>query len=133
MPMTFPLLFIKGPPEFPLFMEASVWMYSTMVIPRPDGSSVSLGIGRPFAEIIPNVTECPTASELPIAIVQSPTSTAAESPKRTDKSSFPSGGSILSSAMSVFGSLPTTVASYVSPRENTTRIAETVKLSCATT
>ena len=52
MPMTWPLIFRRAPPEFPGLIAASVWM-SPLSVP------FSVSISRSFADTIPVVTDCP--------------------------------------------------------------------------
>ena len=65
-PITRPLESSKGPPEFPGFSEASVWMISS--ISRP---LLALSV-RPRALTTPAVTVCCNPSGLPMAIAICP-------------------------------------------------------------
>ena len=104
-PMTWPVTLTSGPPEFPGLMAASVWMKSWML------RSLALGRARlrPLALMMPEVTVKVrfSPSGLPTARTHSPTRLS---------SLLPSGAgvrwsaSILSTARSVPGSVPTTLA-----------------------
>ena len=69
-PTTSPLILNNGPPEFPWFIEASVWIKSSY-LPR----LISLFL----ADIIPAVTVPPNPKGFPIATTQSPTLALSES------------------------------------------------------
>ena len=99
-------------------MGASIWMKSSNG-PAP--------MSRPRADTIPALTEDPNPNGLPAAMIQSPTSTARESPHDTEGS----GGapSTLMTAMSVSSSEPSTLAVTSRPSENDTRILS----ACPTT
>ncbi len=102
-PMTWPRVFSSGPPEFPGLMAASVWIMST---PVPCWPRVRL---RPLAETTPTLRLFEKLKGLPMAMTQSPTSAASESPSSsTVRGSL---GSILMMATSVRASLPRTFAS----------------------
>ena len=82
MPTTCPAILIKGPPEFPGLIAASVCIavISQSYSPSP---SVSTGTVLPIPEIIPDVTD--EAKSVPrgepIAMAGSPTVTAFRIPK----------------------------------------------------
>jgi hypothetical protein len=99
-------------------MEASVWMKWSYG-PWP--------IARPLALTIPAVTVLLSPNGLPMATTQSPTSSASESP------SFATGSgsllSIFSTARSVFGSRPRTLAGSSRPSLSATVIS----FACSTT
>src|SRR3546814_20320331 len=59
---------------------------------------------------MPAVTVPPRPNGLPIATTQSPTRRASESPNFTNGNSLPSFGSIFSTATSVLGSVPSSLA-----------------------
>ena len=73
-PMTSPCLLIKGPPEFPGFSAASVWMYA--FIPFAPGLLI--------AETIPSETENCNPNGFPIAITFSPICNSSEFPISID-------------------------------------------------
>ncbi len=102
-PITWPRVLSRGPPELPGLMAASVWIISTLVCWTPRGKS------RPLKDTTPTVTLLPRPKGLPIAITHSPTSTWSESAiSMTVRGSL---GSIFSSATSVRASRPTSFAS----------------------
>ncbi len=103
-PMTCPRVLMRGPPELPGLIDASVWIMSTDV---PTVPSVR---ARPLYETTPTVTLFPPRPNgLPIAMTHSPTSVWSESPSsRAVRGSL---GSIFTSATSVRGSRPTSFAS----------------------
>ena len=101
-PTNSPFIFTRAPPEFPGFIDASVWMKSSYPL--------SLIPVLPSALTIPEVTVLPSPNGLPIAITKSPTSTASDSPIIISVRSF---ASTLSKAISVAGSEPITSASSV--------------------
>ena len=99
MPMTWPLLLARGPPELPGLMAASVW-----IMP------VRVSSDRLRADTMPRVTvgspRRPRA--LPMATTSSPTLTAADDPSSATAS--PEAPVICSRAMSLPLSAPTRVA-----------------------
>ena len=111
-PTTLPSMSNSGPPELPRLMAASVWMKSSY---GPDAMS------RLRAETMPAVTVPPSPNGLPIAITQSPTRTASESPNETAGS----GASAFTrnTARSVFSSLPTSSAVKLRPSGKLTVIS----------
>ena len=74
MPIIFPEESIKGPPEFPGLMEASVWMTSSTRVP-PDARMV-----RPTELITPVVRVWPRPKGLPMAMTFCPTLRLSEDP-----------------------------------------------------
>ena len=97
-PINSPFRFIKGPPEFPGLIEASVCKKSRYSVgPR----------SLCFALIIPVVTVKSKPKGLPIAITLSPTSTASESPNSI---AVRYSALIFSKATSVCGSEPISLA-----------------------
>jgi hypothetical protein len=90
----------SGPPEFPGFTAASVWM---------NGTRFSCGRSRPFALTMPAVIVLSRPNGLPMATTHSPTLSFSGSPIVTFGRSF---ASILSSATSVRLSAPMTFALY---------------------
>ena len=93
-------------------MAASVWMkFSNTLMPRPE---------RPSAETMPEVTVWPKPKGLPIASTMSPTRSVSEEPKVVAGRSV---ASTCSTARSVSGSLPTTLASSFLPSESDTSIS----------
>ncbi len=103
-PTTSPRSLNSGPPELPGLMGASVWMKSSYG-PAP--------IARPLALTMPAVTVLLRPKGLPIATTQSPTLMPSESPSLAVGKLF--AGSIFSTARSVFGSRPITLASSSRP------------------
>ena len=101
MPTTSPCRLSSGPPELPGLIDASVWMKSSYG-PWP--------ITRPLALTMPAVTVCSRPKGLPIATTQSPTRMFDESPSLS--AGISPCESILTSARSVFGSVPSTFALY---------------------
>ncbi len=108
MPMTWPAMSTSGPPELPGLMAASVWMkrwnWARSMLPAP-GSSMA----RFLAETMPAETVWERPKGLPMARTQSPTCALSELPILMVGRVRPLG-SILMTAMSVSGSVPTTVA-----------------------
>ena len=98
-PITFPSKSNKGPPEFPEFIDASVWIKSSY-LDKP--------IDLFLAEIIPEVTVPPKPKGFPIAITQSPILALSESPKETGINF--SSVSSCNTAISISGSAPKTLA-----------------------
>ena len=125
MPITRPSPSTSGPPELPGLIAASVWNAPAM------SKLVSESIERSIAEITPTDSDCFSPNGEPIAATGSPTSTLALSPSGSGRSLRPFG-SILSSAMSAFGSAPTISASTWLPSANSTKTSfarETASLS----
>ena len=91
----------KGPPEFPEFIDASVWIKS---------SYLDNPIDLFLAEIIPAVTVPPRPNGFPIAKTQSPILALSESPKPTGLNL--SSVSNCNTAISIKGSAPSTFALY---------------------
>ena len=108
MPITRPAASSSGPPELPGLIGASVC--STLLIVKPLGAV----IWRCRAEITPVVSVRSRSKGLPIAYTGSPTWTPAESPSISGFSARPSGCT-RSTARSLEGSLPTTLALTVFP------------------
>ena len=106
-PITSPWALSKGPPELPGLIAASVWRKSTRLSAEPTWELL-----RPLALIIPVVTVLSSPKGLPMAIAHSPTCRASESPKLTIGRFSPL---ILTTAISVKGSAPTTCPSKVRP------------------
>ena len=100
-PITFPSISNKGPPELPWLIDASVWMKS---------SYLEIPILLFLAEIIPEVTVPPNPNGFPIAITQSPILALSESPNFTEINF--SLDFICKTATSDNGSAPITAASY---------------------
>src|SRR6056297_917954 len=118
-PTTSPLIFKRGPPEFPLLIAASVCIkLPYLVIP-----SISL----PFALIIPLVNVLSRPNGLPIAIAQSPILISSELPNITVGKSL--SGSIFNTAISISGSVPTTSAFFVLPSESFTTISSALLIT----
>ena len=111
MPTTAPRLSRSGPPELPGLIDASVWTNS---------SYGPLPMKRSLALTIPVVTVWSRPNGLPIAITGSPTWSRSESPSG---STGRVAASILSSARSVGGSVPTTRAACSLPRERRTMMS----------
>ena len=109
MPITRPSPSISGPPLFPGLIEASVWI--TLEIEKPLGARIS----RATADTIPVVTVRVKPNGLPIATTGSPTCAELESPSGTGRALLILSGSTLSTARSVDGSRPLTVALTGSP------------------
>ena len=114
-PTTDPFAAISGPPEFPLLMDASVWMTSSIV------NSFGAVSGRCRALMIPAVTLRSRPSGFPIATTESPTRTRSEFPRSKGRSARASTFT-LRSARSVDGSVPTTLACTLSRLEKLTSI-----------
>ena len=99
-PITLPDILKRGPPEFPLLIDASVCIKSSYC-PWP--------ISLPLADTIPAVTVPPKPKGFPTARTQSPTLKISESPKLT-KGSFSPFVSTFKTAKSVLVSLPIILA-----------------------
>src|SRR3954464_9490436 len=130
MPITRPAASSSGPPELPGLMAASVCTAPGME--KPLGASIS----RPSAETMPVVTVPSRPNGLPMAIAASPG-------RRVFEVSSCSGvrppltleGSIESTAMSLEGSLPTSLAgigSSFSPKRTVKRLASSTTWSLVT-
>ena len=103
MPINSPLRLTNAPPELPRLIGASVC--------RKSSNDPSLRpVRRPFAEIMPDVTDCPMPSGLPIARTMSPTRTVSELPS-VRNGRF--AASIFKTARSLGWSEPTILASNV--------------------
>ena len=115
MPTTSPAADTSGPPELPGLRAASVWMTSS--ISRPEVARSD----RPSAETMPAVTVDSKPSGLPIATTSWPRLRALELPSVA--AGVPAGSSVRSSARSVSGSSPSTLASAWPPpaKERRTR------------
>ncbi len=98
MPTTWPRVLNSGPPELPGFTATSVWM---------KGTSSSSGSERPLALTTPAVTEFSKPNGEPIASTHSPTRKVLLLPSTTTGRLL---ALILSTAISVFGSCPSTLA-----------------------
>ena len=107
-PITSPAASISGPPELPGLIGASVWIAFSIV--KPFGALIS----RCTAETIPAVAVRSRPNGLPIATTGSPTWTPSEEPSSSGVS-WSAPCSTWSTAMSVEGSAPMTLASKVSP------------------
>ena len=104
-PIKLPLPSNKPPPELPELIVALVWMSFI--------DSLFTTSSRDVAEIIPSVTVPPSVpSGLPIAIAVSPTEILEESPRVAGVRSF---ASTFNTAISLFGSVPISFASYSVP------------------
>src|SRR3954447_7683598 len=103
MPTTWPLALSSGPPELPGLMEASVWIEPSM--PKPLGAWML----RSSPETMPSLKLFVYPNGLPSAYTVSPTFTLLELASVSGCRSSPDG-SILITARSVDGSVPTTVA-----------------------
>ena len=112
-PITSPRASSSGPPELPWFSAASVWM--TWSIVKPFGA-VS---GRCSALTIPAVIERSRPNGLPMATTGSPTWIRSELPS-TSGVSARERASIFSTATSLDGSTPTTLAFMLSLFEKLT-------------
>lgn len=112
-PITSPLVFSSGPPEFPGFIAASICMTPGMEY-LPTVWNV-----LPSWLTTPVVSEPPSPNGLPIATTGSPTDRLDESPKATGLS-VTLGLSILITAMSVKGSVATRRALLAAPLRNLT-------------
>ena len=114
-PITEPFAASSGPPEFPLLIDASVWMTSSIV------NSFGAVSGRWSALTIPAVTLRSRPSGFPIATTESPTRIRSEFPsssgRRARESTF-----TFRRARSVDGSVPTTRARTLSRLEKLTSI-----------
>jgi len=111
-PITCAFASSSGPPELPGLMAASVWI--TESISKPFGASM----WRPTAETMPSVAVRSSPKGLPIATVGSPIRTVRESANCSGLT--PSGiafWSMLTTARSSDGSVPTTFPSSDWPRE----------------
>ena len=85
-------------------------------------------MSRPRADTIPAVTVPPRPNGFPIAITQSPTRNASESPKLTAvRLVLP--GSNFRTAISVFSSRPTSVASKLSSFDKNTVICSAFSIT----
>ena len=102
---------MSGPPLLPGLMEASVWMKSSYG-PWP--------MTRPVALTMPVVTVRSRPNGLPMAITGSPTWSWVESPSGITGRPV---ASTLSSARSVLGSRPTSLAAISRPSSILTRIS----------
>ena len=78
MPITRPERLISGPPLLPGLMAASVWMKSWLMTSR---GPPRLSDRRPFAEMIPIVTDWLSPNGLPIASTTCPMSRLSLSPQ----------------------------------------------------
>ena len=94
-------------------MAASVWIAPAMA------KSVNDATARSTADTMPTESDCACPNGEPIAATGSPTRTASEDPNGSGSSSKPFG-STFSSAMSAFGSRPSTRASTRLPSANST-------------
>ena len=104
-------------------IAASVWIASS--IAKPLGALIS----RLRALTMPAVTVCSSPKGLPIATTVSPTSIEPESASSIGWSSE-AGASTSSTARSVDGSVPTTVASYVFPFQKVTWAVSAPSTTC---
>ncbi|KAG1167652.1 hypothetical protein G6F35_017662 [Rhizopus arrhizus] len=113
MPTRLPSASTSAPPELPGLMAASVWMKFSYVF-RPSPL-------RPSADTIPCVVVCPTPNGLPIASTTSPT----RSPRSGASVAAGRARNVLSfsTARSVSGSAPTTLAVSRRPSVKATSIA----------
>ena len=111
-PITSPFILNKGPPEFPVLIDASVWMKS---------SYLDNPIFRFLAEIIPEVTVPPNPKGFPIAITQSPILALSEFPNLTGWNL--SSDLIFKTATSDSGSAPIISALYSLSLLNLTTIS----------
>ena len=110
-PITFPSKSNNGPPELPLFIDASVCMKSSYLPPSI----------LPLAETIPAVTVPPSPCGLPIAITQLPTFAVSESPNSKNGRLF---ASTFKSAKSVSASEAINSASNFNPSVKVTCMSE---------
>ena len=112
MPTRLPLTSTSAPPELPGLMAASVWMkFSKVLMPS---------WLRPSALTMPQVTVWPTPNGLPIASTTSPTCSASELPSVMTGSL---SSAIFSTARSVSGSVPITLARASRPSLSCTSIS----------
>ena len=112
-PITRPSEPTSGPPELPGLIAASVWIAPEIA------KSVSDATERSTAETIPTDSDCACPNGDPIAATGSPTATFSLSPSGSGRSVRPFG-STRSSAMSAFGSCPSTFAPTRLPSANST-------------
>ena len=112
-PITWPAKLIKGPPELPGLMAASVWITVAWPVALPELSVTS--IVRFLAEIIPSVNEVAywEPNGEPIAKAVSPTWILSESPN--DATCVTSLALIFNTAKSLTASCPTSVAETFLP------------------
>src|SRR3954454_15008530 len=104
-PITWPRPSSSGPPELPGLIAASVWI--ALAIGKPLGD----WIVRPRAETTPTVTVPASPNGEPMAIAWSPGASEFESPSASGfRPPLTLPGSILSTARSDDGSLPTSCA-----------------------
>ena len=113
MPITSPRVLNSGPPELPGFTATSVWM---------KGTKVSSGSALPLALTTPALTLFSKPNGEPMASTHSPTRKSCALPNLTTGSPL---ASIFSTATSVFGSLPSTLA------RNSRRSVSLTITSCA--
>src|SRR5437016_2576394 len=112
MPMSSPRALTSAPPELPGLIAASVWMKSSY--------SAMPTLARPTALMIPIVTVWLRPEGLPMASTYSPTWSLSESAQGMVGRSL---ASTRMTAMSVFGSVPTTLALSSRLSESRTRIS----------
>ena len=112
-PTSSPAAFRSAPPELPWLTAASVWI--APVMEKPLGASIV----RPRPDTMPALALPSYPKGSPIASTGSPTASFDESPRGIGSSSC-AGTSILTSARSVEGSVPTTAARAVRPSASST-------------
>jgi hypothetical protein len=125
-PMTSPRTLTSGPPELPGLIAASVWMKSWMLLcERPGRFSA-----RPLALMIPCVTVNVrfSPSGLPTASTHSPTRAASLSPNGAGVRPV---ASTRSTATSVVGSVPTTLATNSRRSSSRTFTSLALSTTCA--
>mmetsp|Transcript_10629 Transcript_10629/g.21040 ORF Transcript_10629/g.21040 Transcript_10629/m.21040 type:complete len:286 (-) Transcript_10629:585-1442(-) len=104
MPISLPSLSMSGPPELPGLIAASVWI--TPLILRPVGATICRFL--PLITPVERDVSCPKG--LPMAIANCPTRSLSEVPTVRACRTL-SGASIFSTAMSLSGSTPVSLAS----------------------
>ena len=125
MPMTSPRQLMSGPPEFPGFTGASVWIMSRIGRVSPPTANV-----RPRLLTIPWVSVPSRLNGLPMASTGSPTRSEAELPNGA-AGSDPAGTSARIMARSFPGSRPAISASAVDPSAKRTSMASAPSITCS--
>lgn len=123
MPIILPSALNDGPPEFPEFIAASIWtaLVNTVLDDEEEDPDSDNTTGRLSADTTPVVAVFSYPSGFPIAITSSPTARFDELAKLAAVRLL-GGLSIFSTARSVVGSVPTTLAPYISPLDMVTTI-----------
>ncbi len=112
-PIILPVLSRRGPPEFPGFTAASVW-----IIPLISRPLTALRV-LPIELTMPAVSVLSRPKGFPIAIAFCPTLRTEESPKGIGLS-LSGGALIFITARSLLGSEPTILASHLLPSKRVT-------------